>query len=263
MPVFDVVEHGQGPVVVLLHGFGEDRSVFDLLVPALAQEHTVVLPHLPGTGKAQWAEEKADEDFSIQDMADYLWALVQAKSWSKICLLGHSMGGYTALAFAKDHPETLSGFGLLHSTAYADSEEKKANRLRGIGLIQIHGGTAFLRITIPNLLGEKAKKENPQALDNLILSAAQFSDSSLVRYYHAMRQRPDTSSVLAALDCPVLIMAGTEDVAVALADLSAQSQLVKNVYFHVLEGVGHMGMLESPLSFQNKLLAFLHQVNHA
>ena len=117
---------GKGKPVVLLHGFGEDSSIWDQQVLFLKEHCLLIVPDLPGSGKSDLLKLKVEPDpISIDDYADCIYSLLQHEAIPFCIMLGHSMGGYITLAFAEKYPLLLEGFGLIHSTAYADSEEKK------------------------------------------------------------------------------------------------------------------------------------------
>ncbi len=78
-------------------------------------------------------------------MQNCIIAILKEENIKRCTILGHSMGGYITLALAENHPEILSAFGFIHSTAFADSEEKKQNRLRGIEMIENYGGYTFIK----------------------------------------------------------------------------------------------------------------------
>ena len=100
----------------------------------------------------------------------------------KITIIGHSMGGYIALAFAEKYPDLLNGLGLFHSTAYADDEVKKETRRKGIEFIKNNGVELFLKSTTPNLFSNITKKDQPKLLQNLIGEYKNFSSASLIQY---------------------------------------------------------------------------------
>jgi pimeloyl-ACP methyl ester carboxylesterase len=242
--------------VMLLHGFGEDHRVFDLITPLLKQDFTIYTPDLPGSGSL--ATEEALPD--LEKMADWLAAFANTKGLETFVLLGHSMGGYIALAFAEKYAHRLTGLGLLHSTAYADSEAKKEMRHKAINFMQQKGGFTFLKTAIPGLFAANFANKNPDVVNNLINQAVAFSTSNLQTYYRAMANRPDRSEVLAKAGFPVLIIAGTEDNAAPLADLSAQAALPAICRFYILEETGHMGMLEKPAQFAEMVKTFLKEL---
>ena len=245
--------YGKGKPVVLLHGFGEDSSIFQYQIDFLQQHCLLIVPDLPGSGSSSFNPNLK----TIEDYAVAIKALLKTESILQCIMLGHSMGGYIAMAFAELFPEELSAFGLLHSTAFADSLEKKEVRRRGIELIEEYGALAFLKITIPNLFSSAFKETNSDEVASLIEKGEMFSKEALQNYYTIMMNRPDRSFVLKNNPKPVLFVIGTEDVAVPLHDILQQTYLADCSYVHVLEKVGHMGMLEAKEKFNNFLLSFI------
>ena len=116
---------GEGLPVILLHGFGEDATIWDKQVSYLKDHCQLITPDLPGSGLSSFDDADAENSDSIEYYADMIEALLKYEDINSCILLGHSMGGYITLAFAEKYPEKLRGFGLIHSTAFADTEEKK------------------------------------------------------------------------------------------------------------------------------------------
>ena len=253
------VKTGAGPAVILLHGFGEDHYIFNSTVAMLEKKYTVYTPDLLGTGMS--SINTFPSNFSIEYVADSIVALLQHEKIEDCILLGHSMGGYVTVAFAKKYPKYLKGFGLLHSTALPDTPIKIENRLRGITFIEKFGAATFLETTAPNLFGTHTQKNHPQLITDFIQSIPAFSNEALTSYYQAMMQRPDLTSVLETTPLPVLFILGDQDMPVALEDTLPQTKMPKRAYLYVLENCGHMGMLEQPTNFNNAVLDFLDKVN--
>jgi pimeloyl-ACP methyl ester carboxylesterase len=232
---------GAGKPLVLLHGFGEDAHMWDEQAVFLQQYYSLIIPDLPGSGSSQLLTK---ENVSIDDYADCIHSLLKHEQISSCTMLGHSMGGYITLAFAEKYVSKLDAFGLIHSTAFADSQEKKKTREKGIAFIEEHGAHAFLKTSIPGLFGDRFKKEHPEKVDALIGAAAQFSKEALIQYYRAMIARADRTAVLKDNPLPVLFIAGTEDKAAPVNDVLEQTHLPLRSYIHILQGAGHMGMWE-------------------
>ena len=255
------VKTGAGPVVVLLHGFGEDRHIFNSTVTILEKTYTVYTPDLIGTGMSLLNGSGPITNFSIEYLADSIAALLQHEKIENCILLGHSMGGYVTVAFAKKYPHYLKGFGLLHSTALPDTPLKIENRTRGISFIQKFGAASFLETTAPNLFGTFTQKNHPKIVTNFIQVLPHFFNEVLIAYYHAMIARPNLTPVLETTNLPVLFILGDQDIAVALEDTLPQTKMPNTAYLYVLENCGHMGMLEHPIIFNNAVLDFLDKVN--
>ena len=252
---------GTGPTVILLHGFGEDHSIFSSTVTALEKNYTVITPDLLGTGMSSSNSNTFPSNFSIEYLADIIAGLIVHEKINNCTLLGHSMGGYATMAFANKYPGYLKAFGLLHSTALPDTPLKIENRLRGISFIEKMGAASFLETTAPNLFGSHTKEINPIVVADFIKALPEFSNEALIAYYRAMMARQNLTDVLASTNVPVLFVLGDQDIAVALEDTLPQTKMPNTAYLYVLENCGHMGMLEHPTLFNNAVLDFLDKVN--
>jgi pimeloyl-ACP methyl ester carboxylesterase len=247
---------GSGPLVVLLHGFGEDgdvwRGQFDIL-----PRHQLLIPDLPGSGGSE-----ITDDMSMEGLAEAVKALVDAElsGKGKATLIGHSMGGYITLAFAEKYPEALKAFGLFHSTAFADSEEKKETRRKGITFIEQHGGYEFLKTTIPNMFAPVTKAEKGHLVEEQIEAVRNANGAALVSYYVSMMQRPDRTDVLRNSEVPILFVLGRHDHAVPLEDGLKLCHLPRLSYIELLECSGHMGMIEEIDRSNNLLTEFITTV---
>ncbi len=252
-------DEGKGNVVVLLHGFGEDATIWDEQIKILQQNYRVIAPNFPGT-----AQSELIADLSIESMADSVQQLLQLPALdisanNKIILIGHSMGGYVTLAFAEKYPELLLGWGLFHSTAIADSDEKKQIREKGIAFIEKNGPVAFIESTVGNLFSTKTKKVNPGLIKDFLQRMNNFSGPSLVSYYKAMINRTDRTNVLKDAAVPVLLVLGKDDNAIPYDDTLRLAYMANKTYFYTLQQSGHMGMLEEQKKTNEILLDFIQQ----
>ena len=193
----------------------------------------------------------------MESFAKAIESIMVNENLKSSVIIGHSMGGYITLAFAEKYPGLLLAFGLFHSSAFADNEEKKTTRLRGIEFIKEHGPEKFLEQATPKLFSEVFKDENPEIIPEVIQSFTNFQDSALVHYYEAMMQRPDRTHVLKNFSGPILFIMGEHDTAIPLADGLQQCHLPHLSYIHLLRKSGHMGMIEETERSREILLKFL------
>lgn len=249
---------GKGKTVVLIHGFGEDSNVFSEQKKYLERYCCVIIPDLPGSGQSELLQFK--NEIFIEDYADCIYEILVQENINSCILLGHSMGGYITLHFAEKYPSLLNGFGLIHSTAFADSNEKKENRKKGIEIIEQYGSAHFLKNTIPNLFAEQFKKQHRNILDSFLHQTNYFQNKTLQQYLNAMMLRKDKTYVLSSSKVPVLFILGTEDVATPLNDVLQQTYLPNCSYIHILENVGHMSMLEDGDKLNKLLKDFIEKV---
>ena len=230
---------GAGDPVMLVHGFGEEGNVWDKQVEYLKSKYHFIVPDLPGSGRSEIIDE-----MSMEGMAEVLHTIIHDENIDKCTVIGHSMGGYITLALVESYWNHVNAFGLFHSSAFADTEEKKETRKKGIEFIKQHGAFEFLKTTTPNLFSPNSKLQIPNSIDRFINSLKDFTPAALISYYEAMMSRPERTSILKNTKNPVLFIAGEHDNAVPLNDVLKQCHLPEKSYFHVLKKSGHMGMME-------------------
>jgi pimeloyl-ACP methyl ester carboxylesterase len=247
---------GEGKPVMFVHGFGEDGNVWQNQIDHLKHKFHLIVPDLPGSGRSEMIN-----DMSMDGMAEVLHSIIHEEHIDKCTVIGHSMGGYIMLALVEHYWNHVNAFGLFHSTAFPDTEDKKEIRKKGIEFIKQHGGFGFLKTSTPNLFSPNSKSQTPNLINDFISTLTNFSGDALVSYYNAMMQRPDRTTVLINTGNPVLFIAGEHDNAVPLDDVLKQCHLPEKSYFHVLKKSGHMGMIEEPEKANRILQEFLLNEN--
>jgi pimeloyl-ACP methyl ester carboxylesterase len=246
---------GTGKPVILIHGFGEEAEVWNNQVDFLQDKFQLIVPDLPGSGQSEMID-----DMSMEGMAEVIHFIIHEENIESCPVIGHSMGGYILLALMESYWNHVSAFGLFHSSAFADSEEKKATRRKGIELIQQNGAFEFLKTATPNLFSPITKDEKPELIVEQVARLHNFSPLTLVSYYEAMMQRPDRTEILRKATVPVLFIMGKYDAAVPVEDGLKQCHLPEKSYIHILRHSGHMGMLEEPDKSNLALENFLQEL---
>lgn len=254
---------GNGPTVLFIHGFSEDGNIWENQISSL-KGFRLIIPDLPGSGRSD-----IQDDMSMEGLADYLSVILNKENdsyngsgqfQSKTVVIGHSMGGYIALAMAEKYPYLLSGLGLFHSTAFADTEEKKAIRRQGINMILTKGVDAFIQSSMPNLYSSVTKEEKQALVAKQILLSCNFSARALVYYYNSMINRPDRTSILKNCNIPVLFIIGKYDNSVPYLDSLKQCHLPDFAYIYSLDRSAHMGMQEQPEKSNKYLSDYLNNI---
>lgn len=233
--------YGEGKPILLLHGFCEDSRVWDVIVPPLSKNNKVITIDIPGFGKSSLVN---DEEITLEDMATLIKEEVLQEGIDRCTMIGHSMGGYLTLAFAEKYPEFVNGFGLFHSTAYADTDFKKENRIKHIDFVKRNGIEPFVKTLIPSLFS--AKHNYTQQVENSLQMAKECSVSGVTNALQAMSKRPERLDVLNSSKVPVLLIAGKDDVLIPVEKLAYQASLPNRCQFEILQKSGHMGMVEEP-----------------
>jgi pimeloyl-ACP methyl ester carboxylesterase len=235
--------HGS-QTVVLIHGFCEDHRVWDGFVPALAARHQVVAVDLPGFGQSELLP--ADQPPSIERMADALHQTLAGLGVERPILVGHSLGGYVALAYAQQYPEALAGLGLFHSSALPDLPERKQARDRVMAQVRANGVADYVQNLVPGLFASDHRAAHQPVIYELVDRASRLAPEAVAQAAAAMRDRSDRRDILAALAVPVLWVVGGADPVIPLEMSLRQVGLARDSTVHVLAGVGHMGMFEAP-----------------
>lgn len=228
--------------VLLLHGFAEDGRIWDEIAVPVSRHCRLLIPDLPGSGRSALLREEP----SVDALADSIKEFVDELGLETCVLIGHSMGGYVSLAFAEKYPGRLKAFGFFHSTATADSEEKRSARRKSIDFIRQHGPAPFIRQSTPNLFAAETRDQRPSLVEDTIRKYSGFSPESLIYYYEAMIRRPDRVRVLREFTGPVLFIMGAADPVVPYEQALKQCHEPMISVIHTLPHSGHMGMLEEP-----------------
>ena len=113
---------GNGEPVMLVHGFGEEGDVWAKQVEFLKNRYHLIVPDIPGSGRSEMVT-----DMSMEGLAEVLHSIIHEEQIDTCAVIGHSMGGYITLALVESYWNHVNAFGLFHSTAFADTEEKKTN----------------------------------------------------------------------------------------------------------------------------------------
>lgn len=249
---------GGGFPVMLVHGFGETSEIWKEQIPELSTFCQLIIPDLPGCASSEMNAELTNLD----SVADLIKRLAEEEFGNKkFTLIGHSMGGYIAMAFAKKYPDALRSLGMFHSSAFADDDAKIEVRKKNIEFISAHGSSAYAHLSVPNLFSEASRKEKPAIVKELEQLCASIPAEVLIQYTQAMMNRADTREVLTNLDCPVLFMIGYHDQAVPLKRSLEQCHLPKSSTVHILKNSGHIGMWEEKDLANFYLIQFLKEVN--
>ncbi len=229
---------GTGPHLCFLHGFCEDSTIWQSLADTLSQDYTVISIDLPGFGRS------SDLSFgTLDEVATQINKLLKAEDIESCILLGHSMGGYIAAAYAALFPSELKALALVHSTTLADSPSKVVNRQKSIDFIAKNGSQEFFRLFIPGLV---ALEHRGRLREQLIALVNQTSDRSILAGLNAMKERPSHLETIAQLDKPILFMKGEEDTHYSAEEIYTQAAAAPKCQLSVLQGTGHLSMLENP-----------------
>lgn len=238
--------------LVLLHGYCENNTCFNEQVLFFKDLCTTLTIDLPGFGKSQHYEAA-----SIEDMADQVKAIIEKENLVQVIMLGHSMGGYVCLAFANKYKEYLEGFGIIASTANADSDERKDKRIQVINFIKQQGKEAYIKNFIPGLFKPGF---DTNIIKERIQEANKGSEKGMTEAAIAMMNRPDSNFVFKESNLPVFFAIGKLDELIPAQHLFEQAALCKIAQVVLLEDSAHMPMFETPTQLNIAIESFIQLV---
>ena len=246
-------EQGQGEPILLLHGFPFHQEIWDGYTERLADAYRVITVDLPGFGKSPALKK----GFSIEQVAQTLLYFLTDKNLASVAVVGHSLGGYVALALVKLAPERCSSLTLFHSTAYADSSEKKQSRTKVVEFVQKNGAIPFTTGFIPPLFSNPSHP----AVETVRKIASEASEDAVIGYTLAMRDRQDQIKTLESYKNPTLFLAGEKDPGIPVDTILKQAAHCQKPQIHILKNVAHLGMFENPIDTSAKIKDFVSKTH--
>ena len=231
-------DNGQGKPLVLLHGFLENSNIWNPFIPKLSIKNRVICIDLLGHGKTGCIGYV----HTMEHMADAVYALLKHLKIEKSIFIGHSMGGYVALAYAEKHPNNLLGLCLMNSTASNDTKKKKKNRDRAIEAVK-HNHATFIKIAINNLFRPKNRVVFSKEIKALISEALKTPLQGIIAALEGMKIRKNREQLFQLLPIKKMMIISKKDPAL---DYNVLLNQVKNTDIILAElPDGHMSYIEN------------------
>ena len=228
------VRYGRGIPLVLLHGFPLDHTSWNEVVPFLENDFEVILPDLRGLGQSTTVETP----YTISDMADDIAGLLDQLRVEKAVIAGHSMGGYVALAFARNYPQRVRGLGLISSQAAADVPEGKERRYKTAVEVAEKGVIVVADAMTPKL------SSNAQVQSFVRGVIEKQNKSGVIGALKAMAERENLLAYLSTARFPVTLIHGDADVLIPIERAKEIQAAVPSAQVVEISGAGHMPMME-------------------
>lgn len=228
-----------GNVLVLLHGFLQSLDVWSSYVLTYMHDLRVITIDLPGHGHSETFAEVHSMDF----MARIVKTVLDEAGVDQCVMVGHSMGGYVALAFAEKYPYTLRGLGLVNSHALSDSERHQACR-KAVCEQVLENRASYIVNFVPTLFDDSNRSALSQDIKDLQDQCLETRTESIIAAQKGMLARPSRIGVLQQLEVPVLFVYGKHDNRIPLEIAISQAMLPRHSEILLLENVGHMAFME-------------------
>ncbi len=247
---------GKGNPVVLIHGYLESLEIWDGFAEKLAAQYRVICVDLPGHGQSGMYSSMN----TMAVMADAVKAVLDHLSIGRAVIIGHSMGGYAALAFADIFPELTIGFCLFHSHGLSDDEEKKLDRDREALLVKEGKKKQFISLNIPKAFASDNQEMFRKQIEWAKEIALRTPDKGINGALAGMKSRPDRRDVMKNSIVPVMIIAGKKDNYIPFSVYEAHFNLASKTDVLILENSGHMGFIEERQKSLDGVLQFLDKI---
>ena len=226
--------------LVLLHGFMENLLIWEEMEEKLSQDFTLIKIDLPGHGLSKIYSDVHSMELNAEEVKK----VTDQLKLGKFHLLGHSMGGYTSLAFAEKFPDDLKSLTLFFSTYFADDEEKKEQRRKSFRIIK-EAFRTYVNAGIPNLFNENEKDILEGKIDLAKEIALSTKPDGVLAAVKGMMERTDQKSVMEKFEGKILVIAGKYDNAVKTDVMLKNLPEKTNIKSYLLD-CGHNGHWEKP-----------------
>ena len=227
---------GKGTPLVLLHGYPLDHHLWDAVVPLLKDTFDLIIPDLRGFGEST----TVDTPYTMDDLASDIVGLLNQIDIHKAAIVGHSMGGYVALAFARLYPERVSGLALVSSQVLADPPDRKEGRYKSAADVAEKGIGGVVDAMTPKFTSDP--KWQAFARKNM---EAQLP-AAYIGALKAMAERVDATPLLSTIKYPVVVVHGDTDMLIPIEQAREVKAALPKAHLVEIKGAGHIPMCEAP-----------------
>ena len=248
-------DQGTGLPLVFLHAFPLNRSMWTPQMTALSRHFRTIALDLRGHGESDaplW-------NFSLDQYADDVCALLDYLAVPQVVLIGLSMGGYVSFAVSRKYGSRLKALVLADTRAQADSQEGRTGRFHLAQTAYGTGSNAVAEAMLPKLLGPTSLKNKPELVESVRSTIHQAPVSGILVDLMAMAARPDSVAHLRTITCPTLVVVGQEDHTTPLADARLMAAEIPGARLAVIPAAGDLSNLEQPDVFNDLLRSFAEE----
>jgi pimeloyl-ACP methyl ester carboxylesterase len=239
--------------LLLIHGFPLDRTMWRAQLNGLSDVSRLIVPDLRGFGESGMPSGNV----TIDAYADDLCGLLEGLGIKKAVIGGLSMGGYITLAFYRKFTDRVRGLILANTKAGADSAEGKKGRNENATLAREKGTSAIAERMLPKMLTPKTAAERPEIAKSTNAIMVGQSVEGVVGALMAMRDRPDSTPLLATISVPTLIITGAEDTLIPPKESEAMQAAIPGARLVTIPGAAHLSNYEQPEAFNQAVHNFL------
>ncbi|MFY9570569.1 MAG: alpha/beta fold hydrolase [Blastocatellia bacterium] len=249
----DYLDRGSGLPVIFIHAFPLNQTMWEEQVSALSAKFRIITVDLRGFGNSD-APKIA---YELDQMAADVHGVMSSLNIDRAVLVGLSMGGYVSMAFYRNYPEAVCALVLADTRASADTPEARERRLRSAEKTEREGVTAIANDMVPMLLGRTTLETRASVVDRVRGMIEVNPRVGVANAQRAMAARRDSTSLLAGIDFPVLIIVGSEDTLTPVSEAESLRNGIRGSRLCIIDGAGHLSNLEQPEEFNTALSDFI------
>ncbi|MGA9596049.1 MAG: alpha/beta fold hydrolase [Acidimicrobiia bacterium] len=247
-------QRGSGPVAVFIHGFPFDSTMWIEQLAALEGLRRCIAVDLRGFGRSS---PVSGDPLTMESHAEDLAAVLDIVSEERADIVGLSMGGYVALAFAESYPDRMRSLALIDTRAGADSPEGKAGRDAMARRVVSEGRAAFAESMQATLLGPNASL-NARARFRTMVEGCPYE--TLIGALAGMRDRPDRTSTLGSVAVPAMVMVGDQDAVTPPEQAAEMAAAIPGATLVTIADAGHLTPVEQPQAVSTALAEFYRRI---
>ncbi len=247
---------GDGPALLLLHGFPCDLTTWQPQVEALASAWRVVRFDARGFG----ASPPGDGALTMERIADDAAGLLDHLDLGQAVFIGLSMGGYAGFAFVRRHAERLRGLVLTNTRALPDDPEARRRRAELAEQVRQRGVEAAAEAFLPKVVGDTTRRDNPALVERLRATMLGASRQGVIDALAGLAARADSRPTLREIAVPTLVISADEDGISPPDEARAMQAAIPGSRVAILPRAGHMSNLENPAAWNAAVLAFLREL---
>ncbi len=247
-------DEGSGPTLVLIHGFPLNRATWQKQLDAFRASYRIIAPDLRGLGES----EAGSGAITMAQFAEDTHELLKQVGTSPVVLVGHSMGGYVALAFAHQFPQMLHGLVLVATRSGNDTPEAAAARRSTADKVRAEGSKVVVDAMATKMLSPN--NSDPEMAEQVRGFMAPSKPEGVIGALLGMAERPDATDMLASIKVPTLVVTGADDTLIPPRESEKLAEAIRGSSLKVIPDAGHLVAFERPGAFNRVLTEWLNEL---
>jgi len=254
---FDYRDQGAGQALIFLHAFPLNQNMWNDQTTELGNQYRTITLDLRGFG----GSDAPQGPYLMDQMAADVRGLMTALNIEQAVLVGLSMGGYISLAFLRNYPDAILAMVLADTRAGADTPEARGRRLKSAEKAETEGAAAIAAEVVPALLGATSLQSRPGVVERVREMVEVNSPVGIAGAQRGMAERVDSTTVVADIDFPVMVIVGAEDTLTPVAEAEKLRDRIPGARLAIIEQAGHLSNIEQPDEFNTVLRQFIDSLN--